>query len=235
MFLQRSFVGLCVQAGHWAGAECSQCQSQSRGMNAVQSSQVGVWCRAIHNATIVKLEKNNGTVQHQERVSVPSPFQVSNHSDQVESLLALCLQHTDLLLKWEVRVKVSFASWSTISLPLMPQWLGTQQKADMGAFVAQVPRGGSWYGRWEGFQYFCSQSLVSKTLNWIGLRLFNDDTCPSGHISRPSQVGFSHSYLRSINEDLWWCSVVGINSTLECSHLVTDLNKELCWMDFHIR
>ena len=67
-------------------------------------------------------------------------------------------------------------------------------------------------------------------LDWIGLHLFNDDTRPSGHISRPSQVGFSHSYLCSINEDLWWCSEVGINSTSECSHLVTDLNKELCWI-----
>ena len=37
-------------------------------------------------------------------VSVPSPFQVSDFSDEVESLLALCLQHTDLLLKWEARV-----------------------------------------------------------------------------------------------------------------------------------
>ena len=37
-------------------------------------------------------------------VSVPSPFQVSDHSDEVESLLALCVQHTDVLLKWEVRV-----------------------------------------------------------------------------------------------------------------------------------
>ena len=55
-------------------------------------------------------------------------------------------------------------------------------------------------------------------------------TRPSGHISRPSQVGFSHSYLCSINENLWWCTVVGINSTLECSHLVTHLNKELCWI-----
>ena len=27
----------------------------------------------------------------------------SDHSDEVESLLALCLQHTDVLLKWEVR------------------------------------------------------------------------------------------------------------------------------------
>ena len=30
-----------------------------------------------------------------------SPFQVSDHSDEVESLLALCFQHTDVLLKWE--------------------------------------------------------------------------------------------------------------------------------------
>ena len=67
-------------------------------------------------------------------------------------------------------------------------------------------------------------------MNWIGLSLFNDDTRPSGHISRPSQVGFSHSYLCSINEDLGWCSVVEINSTLECSHLMTDLNEELCWI-----
>ena len=47
---------------------------------------------------------NNGAVQHQECVSVPSPFQGSDHSDEVESLLALCLHHTDVLLKWEARV-----------------------------------------------------------------------------------------------------------------------------------
>ena len=68
---------------------------------------------------------------------------------------------------------------------------------------------------------------------WIGLHLFNDDTRPSGHISRPSQVGFSHSCLCSINEVQWWCSVVGINSTWECHHLVTDLNKELYWIYGH--
>ena len=72
--------------------------------------------------------------------------------------------------------------------------------------------------------------MATRGLDWIGLRLFNDDTRPSGHISRPSQVGFSNSYLCSINEDLWWCSVVEINSTLECSHLMTDLNKKLCWI-----
>ena len=36
-------------------------------------------------------------------------------------------------------------------------------------------------------------------LDWIGLDLFNDDTHPSGHISNPSQVGFSHSCLCSTN------------------------------------
>ena len=74
--------------------------------------------------------------------------------------------------------------------------------------------------------------------SWIGLRLFNDDTRPSGHISRPSQVGFSHSNFCSIYEDLWWCLVVGINSTLECSHLVTDFNEEMCWihgLSFHTK
>ena len=37
-------------------------------------------------------------------------------------------------------------------------------------------------------------------VEWSGLHLFNDNTRPSGHISRPSQVGFSHRSLRSINE-----------------------------------
>ena len=32
-------------------------------------------------------------------------------------------------------------------------------------------------------------------LYWIGSHLFNDDTRPWGHISRPSQVGFSHRCL----------------------------------------
>ena len=70
-------------------------------------------------------------------------------------------------------------------------------------------------------------------MNWIGLHLFNDNTHPSGHISRRLQVGFSHSCLCSRNEFQWWCSVVGINSTWECCQLVTDLNKELYWIYGH--
>ena len=66
--------------------------------------------------------------------------------------------------------------------------------------------------------------------DWIGLHLFNNDTRPSGHISLPTQLGFSYSYLCSINKVLWWCSVVEINSTWECRQLVTDLNKKLYWI-----
>ena len=34
---------------------------------------------------------------------------------------------------------------------------------------------------------------------WIGLDLFNDDTRPSGHISRPAQVNVSQSGFHSLN------------------------------------
>ena len=32
-------------------------------------------------------------------------------------------------------------------------------------------------------------------MDWIALDLFNDDTCPSGHISRPTQVNVSQELL----------------------------------------
>ena len=35
--------------------------------------------------------------------------------------------------------------------------------------------------------------------NWIGLDLFNDDTRPSGHISRPTQVNVSQNCFHSLN------------------------------------
>ena len=36
-------------------------------------------------------------------------------------------------------------------------------------------------------------------VDWIGLDLFNDDTRPSGHISRPTQVNVSHNCFHSLN------------------------------------
>ena len=85
------------------------------------------------------------------------------------------------------------------------------------------PSGWQWSDTEEGVRYVWD-------MYWIGLHLFYGDTRPSGHISRPSQVGFSHSYLCSINKVLWWCSAVGINSTWKCRQLVIDLNKELYWV-----
>ena len=88
---------------------------------------------------------------------------------------------------------------------------------------------------WVIISYWFNNTIFTKYLpmDWIGLHLFNDDTRSSGRISRPSQVGFSHSCLCSINEFPSWCSVVGINSTLECRQLVTNLNEELYWIYGH--
>ena len=41
--------------------------------------------------------------------------------------------------------------------------------------------------------------VLSLKDNWIGLDLFNDDTRPSGHISRPAQVNVSQSGFHSLN------------------------------------
>ena len=39
--------------------------------------------------------------------------------------------------------------------------------------------------------------ILVSGLDWIGLDLFNDDTRPSGHISRPTQVNVSELLLLS--------------------------------------
>ena len=51
-----------------------------------------------------------------------------------------------------------------------------------------------------------SNILVNNTsgngllsVRWIGLDLFNDDTRPSGHISRPAQVNVSQSGFHFLN------------------------------------
>ena len=41
---------------------------------------------------------------------------------------------------------------------------------------------------------------IERHVNWlVGLDLFNDDTRPSGHISRPTQVDMSQSCFHSLN------------------------------------
>ena len=57
--------------------------------------------------------------------------------------------------------------------------------------------------------------------HWIGLDLFNDDTCPSGNISRPTHVNVSQSCFHSLNKLLisWhnhhWRELATINKTVK--------------------
>ena len=41
--------------------------------------------------------------------------------------------------------------------------------------------------------------ILNNSLDWIGLDLFNNDTRPSGYISRPTQVNVSQSCFHSLN------------------------------------
>ena len=52
-------------------------------------------------------------------------------------------------------------------------------------------------------------------LYWIGLDLFNDDTCPSGHISRPTQVNVSQSCFNSLNILLKLNYIVQVSGLVE--------------------
>ena len=61
---------------------------------------------------------------------------------------------------------------------------------------SSLPR---WPRSWSRTPAFKSLSLVLHVRDWIGLDLFNDDTRPSGHISRPTQVNVSQSCLHSFN------------------------------------
>ena len=52
---------------------------------------------------------------------------------------------------------------------------------------------------WQGSCGNCMHALVVWIGDWIGMDLFNDDTRPSGHISRPTQVNVSQSCFHCLN------------------------------------
>ena len=57
---------------------------------------------------------------------------------------------------------------------------------------------------------------------WIGLDLFNDDTCPSGHISRPTQVNVSQSCFNSLNILLKLDYIVQVWGLVEVNCIISD-------------
>ena len=58
--------------------------------------------------------------------------------------------------------------------------------------------------------------------DWIGLDLFNDDTCPSGHIGRPTQVNVSQSYFNSLNILIKLDYVVQVWGLVEVNCIISD-------------
>ena len=58
--------------------------------------------------------------------------------------------------------------------------------------------------------------------NWIGLDLFNDDTCPSGHISCPTQVNVSQSCFNSLNILLKLDYIVQVWGLVEVNCVISD-------------
>ena len=58
--------------------------------------------------------------------------------------------------------------------------------------------------------------------SWIGLDLFNDDTRPSGHISRPTQVNVSQSCFNSLNKLLKLNYIVQVWGLAEVHCVISD-------------
>ena len=56
----------------------------------------------------------------------------------------------------------------------------------------------------------------------VGLDLFNDDTCPSGHISRPTQVNVSQRCFNSLNILLKLNYIVQVWGLVEVNCVISD-------------
>ena len=61
--------------------------------------------------------------------------------------------------------------------------------------------------------------LIPQLAGMVGLDLFNDDTRPSGHISRPTQVNVSQSCFHSLNKLLNSNLIVQVSGLVEGNKL----------------
>ena len=71
----------------------------------------------------------------------------------------------------------------------------------------------------SGNNYF---TPAHQGLDWIGLDLFNDDTCPSGHISCRTQVNVSQSCFNSLNILLKLDYIVQVWGLVEVNCIISD-------------
>ena len=82
------------------------------------------------------------------------------------------------------------------------------------------------------------KDMVARSIaaDWIGLDLFNDDTCPSGHNSRPAHVNVSQSCLHSLNKLLkpyYIVQVWGLVEVNKFHQIGGDSSDELYRMSDH--
>ena len=69
----------------------------------------------------------------------------------------------------------------------------------------------------------CHSITRAGWLDWlVGLDLFNDDTCPSRHISRPTQVKVSQSCFNSLNILLKLNYIVQVWGLVEVNCVISD-------------
>ena len=72
---------------------------------------------------------------------------------------------------------------------------------------------------WPYMRHSSSMDLRNSFCSWIGLDLFNDDTRPSGHISRPTQVNVSQKCLHSLNKLFKSDHIVQVSGLVEVDKL----------------
>ena len=70
--------------------------------------------------------------------------------------------------------------------------------------------------------FLAIQDAVKEITLLVGLGLFNDDTCPSGHISRPTQVNVSQSCFNSLNILLKFNYIVQVWGLVEANCVISD-------------
>ena len=64
--------------------------------------------------------------------------------------------------------------------------------------------------------------MAIRNASWlVGLDLFNDDTCPSGHISRPTQVNVSQDLLSFSKKNL----PIQVNVSQSCFHSLNNFSS----------
>ena len=107
-----------------------------------------------------ELGPNNCSVQHQECVSVPSPLQVSDHWDEVKSLLALCLAH------WCASYRRVASPTSARGTLLTPRLAGMCQQSRLQG-VSELLIG----VRWNVWLYTCG--LQTWTHSLLPIRVLN--------------------------------------------------------------